>query len=290
MDFLETLGFGPAGLSVGIVFGAMGWFVVRCVLTGFFTVDQSERAVKVRFGRAARLAGEPTTKKGPVSEGLARTDEDRYVYPQLEVIPPGGPYFKWPWERVVKVSVATQTLNMAYDPESPSANQGGTVLEAVTKDQLNTGLTGQLRYRVSEQNLYAYLFAVKNPIAHVMGYFISILRERIASFEAPPPPVVEGTLEAVEASVVSGVSINDLRKNLRDLNEHMDRECRGSLSRYGIVLDASLITGIDPPRRWSRRSPPSTPRTTTSPPTSASRRRGRTRRSSSRAGPWKSRP
>jgi regulator of protease activity HflC (stomatin/prohibitin superfamily) len=100
---------------------------------------------------------------------------------------------------------------------------------------------------VSEQNLYAYLFGVKKPIAHVMGYFISILRERIASFEAPPPPVVEGTLEAVEATAVSGVSINDLRKNLRDLNEHMDRECRGSLSRYGIVLDASLITGIDPP-------------------------------------------
>jgi regulator of protease activity HflC (stomatin/prohibitin superfamily) len=247
MDFLQALGLEPAGLGVGIVFGAVGWFVVRCVLTGFFTVDQSERAVKVRFGRAARLAGEPTTKRGPVSEGLARTDEDRYVYPQLEVIPPGGPYFRWPWERVVKVSVATQTLNMAFDPDSPSANQGGTVLEAVTKDQLNTGLTGQLRYRVSEQNLYAYLFAVKKPIAHVMGYFISILRERIASFEAPPPPVIEGTLEAVEATAVSGVSINDLRKNLRDLNEHMDRECRGSLSRYGIVLDASLITGIDPP-------------------------------------------
>jgi regulator of protease activity HflC (stomatin/prohibitin superfamily) len=247
MDFLQALGLGPAGLGLGIVIGAVGWFVVRCVLTGFFTVDQSERAVKVRFGRAIRLAGEPTTKRGPVSEGLARTDEDRYVYPQLEVIPPGGPYFKWPWERVVKVSVATQTLNMAFDPESPSANQGGTVLEAVTKDQLNTGLTGQIRYRVSEQNLYAYLFAVKNPIAHVMGYFISILRERIASFEAPPPPAAEGTLEAVEASAVSGVSINDLRKNLRELNEHMDRECRGSLSRYGIVLDASLITGIDPP-------------------------------------------
>jgi regulator of protease activity HflC (stomatin/prohibitin superfamily) len=248
MDTLQEVGLSGAGLGTGILLGAMAWFVVRCVLTGFFTVDQSERAVKVRFGRAVRLPGELTTKVGPVSEGLARTDEDRYVYPQLEVIPPGGPYFKWPWERIIKVSVATQTLNMAYDPDAPDANQGGTVLEAVTKDQLNTGLTGQLRYRVSEQNLYAYLFAVKNPIAHVMGYFISILRERIASFEAPPPPVVEGTLEAVEATAVSGVSINDLRKNLRDLNEHMDRECKGSLSRYGIVLDASLITGIDPPQ------------------------------------------
>ena len=38
---------------------------------------------------------------------------------------------------------------------------------------------------MSEQNLYAYLFGVKRPIAHVMGYFVSILRERIANFEAP---------------------------------------------------------------------------------------------------------
>ncbi len=46
---------------------------------------------------------------------------------------------------------------------------------------------------------------------------------------------------------MSGISINDLRKNLRDLNDHMDRECRSSAARYGVALDASLITGIDPP-------------------------------------------
>jgi regulator of protease activity HflC (stomatin/prohibitin superfamily) len=49
------------------------------------------------------------------------------------------------------------------------------------------------------------------------------------------------------ATAAMGVSINDLRKNLRDINEHMDQECRTSAARYGIVLDASLITGIDPP-------------------------------------------
>ena len=107
----------------------------------------------------------------------------------MRVILPGGPYFKWPWEKIYKVSIATQTVNMAYDPEAPQANQSsGTMLEAVTKDQLNTGLTGQIRYRVSERNLYAYLFGVKSPIAHVMGYFVSVLRERIANFEAPARP------------------------------------------------------------------------------------------------------
>src|SRR5258706_11131449 len=36
------------------------------------------------------------------------------------------------------------------DPEDASANNGGRTLEAVTKDQLNTGLTGQIRYRSEE--------------------------------------------------------------------------------------------------------------------------------------------
>jgi len=232
--------------SFGIVVGVVAWFLVRYLLAGLYTVDQNERAVKTAFGRAQRLG--KTTLDDPISQSLRADERDRYAYPQLRVIQPGGPYFKWPWERVYKVSIATRTLNMAYDPESTQANSGGTLLEAVTKDQLNTGLTGQIRYQVSERNLYAYLFGVKNPIAHVMGYFVSILRERIANFEAPPQSG-DGSRDSqpTEATLVSGISINDLRKNLRDLNDHMDRECASSAARYGVTLDASLITGIDPP-------------------------------------------
>jgi len=237
-------------LLTGCTIGLVAWFFVRYGLTAFFTVDQNERAVKTSFGRAHRV-GTVTTLDDPIAQSLQPDERERYVYPQVRVIQPGGPYFKWPWEQVHKITIATQTLNMAFDPESPTANQGGTILEAVTKDQLNTGLTGQIRYRVSDRNLYAFLFGVKNPIAHVMGYFISILRERIANFEAPnngQPAADEGTpAEAGAISIVSGISINDLRKNLRDLNDHMDRECASSAARYGITLDASLITGIDPP-------------------------------------------
>lgn len=234
----------------GCVAGFLAWFLLRYLAAGLFTVDQNERAVKTSFGRAQRV-GELTTLDDPVSESLTPDQRGRYIYPQVRVIPPGGPYFKWPWEKVYKVSVATETINMAWDAEDPAANSKGTVLDAVTKDQLNTGLTGQLRYRVSERNLYAYLFGVKNPLAHVMGYFVSVLRERIANFEAPPKERLHdedgGAVHAVDATMVSGISINDLRKNLRDLNEHMDRECQSSAARYGMMLDATLITGIDPP-------------------------------------------
>lgn len=224
---------------VGLVIGFIAWFLVRYLVAGLFTVDQNERAVKTSFGRAVRV-GTATTLEDPIAESLPAEERTRYCYPQVRVIPPGGPYFKWPWEKVWKVPVATQTVSMAFDPEDPQANLGGSRLSAVTKDQLDTGLTGQIRYRVSERNLYAYLFGVKRPIVHVMGYFISVLRERIANFEAP--------VNANDpAAMVAGISINDLRKNLSALNEHMDRECRSAEARYGIVLDASLITGIDPP-------------------------------------------
>ncbi len=231
----------------GIIVGFIAWFLVRYLLAGIYTVGQNERAVKTSFGRAQRL-GEKTILDDPVSDHLREEEKSRYRYPLVRVIPPGGPYYRWPWEKVHKVSVATMTINMAWDPDDPEANRGGTLLEAVTKDQLDTGLTGQLRYRVSEQNLYAYLFGVKNPVAHIMGYFVSVLRERIANFEAPAPvQESENSADQLLSTAVSGVSINDLRKNLRDLNEHMDRECASSAARYGIALDASLITEINPP-------------------------------------------
>lgn len=230
-------------IVIGVIFGFVAWVLVRCVLAGFYTVDQNQRAVKTVFGRAQRV-GKLTTLDDPIAESLREDERERYCFPQVRVIMPGGPYFKWPWEKVYKVSVATETANMAFDPESPHANQDGTVLEAVTKDQLNTGLSGQIRFQASEKNLYAYLFGVTNPIAHVMGYFVSVLRERIATFEAPGKSEADAASDAVS---VEGISINDLRKNLRDLNEHMDQECQCSQARYGIRLDASLITGIDPP-------------------------------------------
>jgi regulator of protease activity HflC (stomatin/prohibitin superfamily) len=241
MDFLTSL-----------LLALFAWFLLRFVLLGLYTVDQNERAVKTRFGRAERLG--PSTLDDPIAQHLRPEERERYIYPQVRVIPPGGPYFKFPWEKIHKISIATMTVNMALDLEDPHANEGGTRLEAVTKDQLNTGLTGQIRYRVSERNLYAFLFGTKKPFVHVMAYFVSVLRQRIANFQAKSAPAFQApTLPSSDPAInvpgteMIGVSINDLRKNLRDLNDYMEQECRSAEARYGVVFDASLITGIDPP-------------------------------------------
>jgi len=235
-------------VSIFFITGILLYLIYKIFFRGFYVVNQSERAVKTVFGRAKRIKG-GAASDDPVSKMLREDEKERYNFPQLQVIPPGGPYFKWPWEKVHKVSVATNTSNMAYDPESPKANKNNTVLDAVTKDQLNIELSGQIRYRVSERNLYAYLFGVKQPIAHVMGYFVSVLRERIANFEGRR--YAEDDSQDVQREIIQGadsISINDLRKNLRDINDHMDNECIVSEARYGVVLEASLITGIDPPQ------------------------------------------
>src|SRR5271169_3705668 len=192
-------------IILGCLLGFVAWFLLSYLVAGLYTVDQNERAVKTSFGRAQRIEGVTTLSDPEMANTLNKDEQTRYNYPQLVVIPPGGPYFKWPWEKVYKVTVATESTNIAWDPETPEANRGGTILEAVTMDQLNTGLTGQIRYRVAERNLYAYLFGIKNPITHVMGYFVSVLREKIATFEAPKTAASAALVANTQATGLSDV-------------------------------------------------------------------------------------
>lgn len=231
--------------------GVFVYVVVRVVISGLYTVRPDQRAVLTTFGRAERLPGAGDKKLDDPQ--LSEDEHERYVYPQVRVVGPGGPYFKWPWQKVYRVSVATQAVDLVWDP---TKNQS--TIEAVTKDNLTTGVNGQIRFRVSENNLYAYLFGVANPLEHVMGYFISVLRERIATFVDPKGQslVDEGDVQAEESlsavELSEGVSINDLRKNLPLLNTFMEEQCRSTAGRYGIELDAALITTIDPPQEVDR--------------------------------------
>ena len=229
---------------LAFLFGLVVYAVIRVGVRGFYTVRPDERAVKTSFGRAERMPSTPMP-----DPSLSEAERERYRYPQVRVIPPGGPYLKMPWQKVHKVSIATQAVNVTWDPTKKQST-----IEAVTKDNLTTGVNGQIRYRASENNLYAYLFGVVSPLEHVMGYFISVLRERIANFTDPKGAslVADGDLagEGISKSAVElseGVSINDLRKNLPLLNEYMEQQCRSTAGRYGIELDAALITEIDPP-------------------------------------------
>ncbi|CAN5370057.1 SPFH domain-containing protein [soil metagenome] len=233
---------------IAFILGLGIYSLFRVLVSGFYTVRPDERAVITSFGRAVRLPG--TDAPDP---NLSEDERERYRYPQVQVIGPGGPYFKWPWQKVHKVGIATQAINLTWDP-----TKAQDTIEAVTKDNLTTGVNGQIRYRVSENGLYAYLFGVESPLEHVMGYFVSVLRERIANFVDPKGQSLladtglEGGGQTSAVDLSEGVSINDLRKNLPLLNEYMEQQCKSTAGRYGIDLDAALITEIDPPAEVDR--------------------------------------
>jgi regulator of protease activity HflC (stomatin/prohibitin superfamily) len=215
--------------------GLVCYAFFRCVVSGFYTVRPDQCAVITSFGRAQRL-----DTQVPQVPDASDEESERYQYPQVRVRGPGGPYFHFPWQRVYKVRMATETVDLCWDPTKKQST-----IEAVTKDNLTTGVNGQIRYKVSKENLYPYLFAVESPLEHVMGYFISVIRERIANFTDPKGHHL-GTGHS-ETEYFEGVSINDLRKNLPLLNTYMEEQCRATARRYGIELDAALVTTIDPP-------------------------------------------
>ena len=236
---------------IGLCIGFLIYSLFRVLLSGFYTVKPDERAAITSFGRAVRLGNQTVTASDHL---MSEEEQARYKYPVLKVVNPGGPYFKWPWQRIHKVSISTQSVNITWDPSKAQST-----IEAVTKDNLTTGVNGQLRYRVSENNLYPYLFGVTSPLEHVMGFFVSVLRERIANFEDPKGAALlaasseeEEQSEGTAVELSEGVSINDLRKNLPLLNQYMEQQCEGTVMRYGIELDAALITEIDPPPEVDR--------------------------------------
>lgn len=238
-------------VALGLLAGIAVFIIGRVLIGCLYTIRPDQRAVVTSFGAVQKL------QEKAASAPLSLDEQERYEYPQVRVVGPGGPYFKLPWQKVHKVSVATQAVDLSWDP----TKQQDTI-EAVTKDNLTTGVNGQIRYRISENNLYPYLFGVASPLEHVMGYFVSVLRERIANFIDPKgqslladAEIEEGAAAGVQTSAVElseGVSINDLRKNLPLLNQYMEEQCRSTTGRYGIELDAALITEIDPPREVDR--------------------------------------
>ncbi len=92
----------------GLICGFIGWFTVRYILGGFYTIDQNERAVKTVFGRAERIEGK-TILDDPIATAAPGGADQVQLSPGAGYSA-GGPYFKWPWEKIHRVSIATQTV------------------------------------------------------------------------------------------------------------------------------------------------------------------------------------
>ena len=101
--------------------GVIAFVVIRLLIGCLYTVRPDQRAVVTSFGAVQRL------QEKAAAPPLSDDEMERYHYPQVRVIGPGGPYFKYPWQRVHKVSVATQAVDLSWDPTKAQST-----IEAVT--------------------------------------------------------------------------------------------------------------------------------------------------------------
>ena len=81
------------------------------------------------------------------------------------MIPPGGPYFKWPWERVHKVSITTQTVNMAFDPER---DRGLRLLDASHLFPRNTTRVALRRGAYLRSFVYAFAELISSRLSRAL--------------------------------------------------------------------------------------------------------------------------
>ena len=77
-------------IVLGFLAGIFAFVVIRILIGCLYTIHPDQRAVVTSFGAVQKLQGNATDS--PLSDD----EMERYKYPQVRVVGPGGPYFKFP--------------------------------------------------------------------------------------------------------------------------------------------------------------------------------------------------
>jgi hypothetical protein len=202
---------------------------------------------------------------------LTADEHQRYQYPRCGSSGRADPTSSGPGRRSTSVRVSTQAVDLTWDPTK----------EPVHDRSRHQGQPDDGRERPDPfprqrgQPLCVPVRRSQSAGAR-HGYFVSVLRERIANFVDPKGPAWWTTRSGRRAVQYAGRVVRG-RVDQRPAQEPAAAErVHGAAvpldaGRYGIELDAALITRSTRPPRWTEPSRPSTARGTRWPPTSAPR-------------------
>lgn len=194
------------GFQLGFALGLLA-AAILFALRSVFRIEQGHLGVRITFGQAEFV---------DASKRRLKTWEP-------------GLHFKWPWQKVQTVSMMEQSLDL-------SGKDGG--INAMASDGTILRLDSKLRYAPVEEELYDFLFAMREPVEHIKGLFTCLLRNEIANFKS-------STLET-EQSQTGSYSV--IRRERKLLNTHLETFTRQMIGgRYGVRFDAVDLTDILPP-------------------------------------------
>ncbi|MBC7658422.1 MAG: SPFH domain-containing protein [Chitinophagaceae bacterium] len=183
-----------------------------------FQVEEGHVAVRSAFGKAEFL-NEREKKLKTFGPGL---------------------HFKWPWQTVHNVSLMEQMIDL-------SGEEGGTT--AMASDGTMLRLDSKLRFTPKQTELYNYLFSMAEPVEHVKGLFICLLRNEIANFDNRDRSKASGRQSNL--SLLPHVQVGSyaaIRRERRQLNHDIQEFCRTQIGEfYGVKFNGVDLTDILPP-------------------------------------------
>jgi regulator of protease activity HflC (stomatin/prohibitin superfamily) len=199
---------------IGFLLGVVGYGLY---ISGRFSfrVDQGHLAVLTSFGAALHGEGNKLTTFGP------------------------GLHFKWPWQKAHCVSMMEQSVDLSGEKAGKTAmTDDGTILR----------LDSILRFHPREEQLYQYLFDLRDANDHIVSLFTCLLRNEIANYgtvasDGRPRPVEE----------VEGGSYAMLRRERRELSRRIEEFSSKVIGeRYGVQFSAMDLTDILPPEELAQ--------------------------------------
>ena len=190
------------GILIGL-FGYLVWSAGKLAMN----VEEGEVAVLTSFGATQKL---PSGALSVFNSGF---------------------HWKWPWQKVCRVSLKEQSLDLA-------GKTGG--LTIMTADGTNLHVDSSLRYQAVRTALETFLFGLDQPHEHITRLFACLLRSGIANIDSAREDVAQTDAESSFAVV---------RRERRRLNDRIAAFCNSEISgRYGVRFSAVDLTDILPPQ------------------------------------------
>lgn len=202
------------GLLIGCVMVAIAvssWVFVK--------IEEGEVGVLTRFGRALR---KPDGSVLTLHSGLHR---------------------KEPWDRILRVSLKEQSLDLSGEEHR----------DAMTSDGIVVRYDSALRFVPVESEIENYLFSLERPTAHIVGTFTCLLRNEIANFGSRGAPLaamddLTQTLPAQQLIEASLGAYAEVRRERGVLQARLSDYCQRVIgARLGVRFDAIDVMNFEPP-------------------------------------------
>lgn len=211
LDFLSL----ATGMGLGLLLLSAGW-----LWFSHFKVEEGHLAVLTRFGAVIRTPSLPTT--------VASLDQTDFIEAlNIKLFQPGS-HWKLPWDKVVSFSIMERVIDL-------SGEKGGKY--AMAADGTVLRLDSKIRFFPKINDIYSYLFELKNPMGHIREMFTCIIRNEIANFKG----------DSKDTELFG--SFSAIRRERKRLNEQVEWVCRDQIgSSYGIQFRGVDLIDIIPPQ------------------------------------------